>query len=87
MIIHQIEVKRLTLKEARKEARDRARIYGYCYLSISKQTEIGWYTEHNATQRTVFFVHKDGSLELHNSDLARNYHRQYLSNIKLRKQQ
>lgn len=73
----------MTLKEARKEARDKAKIYGYYYLSISKQTEIGWYTEQNATQRTVFFVYKDGRLKVYNSDFARNYYRQHLSDAKL----
>lgn len=73
----------MTLKEARKEARETAKIYGYGYLSISKQTEIGWYAEQNATQRTVFFVYKDGRLKLFNSEFARNYYRQYLSDTKL----
>lgn len=74
----------MTLKEAKKEAIDQAKIHRYYYLTISKQTEIGWYAERNATQRTVFLVNRDGSLELHNSDFARNYQRQYLPNIKLK---
>lgn len=73
----------MTLKEAKKEAINEAKKYGYFYLTISKQTEIGWYTERVATQRTVFFVHKDGRMELHNSDFARNYQRTHLPNIKL----
>lgn len=75
----------MTLKEAKKEAIDKTKTHRYCYLSISKQTEIGWYTELNATQRTVFLVNKDGSLELYNSEFARNYQRQYLSNVRLSK--
>lgn len=75
----------MTLKEAKKAARDKAKIYRLAYLTISKQTEIGWYAEQSATQRTVFIVWRDGSLELYNSDFARNYQRQYLPNIRLRK--
>lgn len=74
----------MNLKEAKKEAIDKVKIYGRCYLTISKQTEIGWYTEQNATQRTVFFVHRNGSLELHNSDFARNYQRQYLPKVRMK---
>ena len=73
----------MTLKEAKKEAI--AQGDRYFYLTISKQTEIGWYVERTATQRTVFLVHKDGSLELHNSDFARNYQRQHLPNVRAKR--
>lgn len=75
----------MTLKEAKKKAVCEARKYGYCYLTISKQTEVGWYVERWATQRTVFWVNRDGTLELHGSDFARNYQRQNLSNVRLKK--
>lgn len=74
----------LTLKEAKKAAIDKARTYGHYCLTISKQKEIGWLTERNATQRTVFWVNRNGSLKLYNSDFARNYQRQYLPNIRMR---
>lgn len=76
-------VSSLTLKEAKKEAINKASTYGY-YLTISKQTEIGWYAERDATQRTVFHVNRDGSLKLHNSDFGRNYQRQFLPNIRIK---
>lgn len=75
----------MTLKDAKKEAIDKARSYRYSFLTISKQKEIGWYAESKATQCTVFWVNRDGSLELYGSDFARNYQRQYLPNIKLKK--
>lgn len=72
----------LTLKEAKKEAIASKR---WCYLTISKQTEIGWYVEYQPTQRTVFWVYRDGALQLHRSDFARNYQRQHLPNVRLKK--
>lgn len=75
----------MTLKEAKKDAINFAHKYSYAYLTISKQKEIGWYVEKNPTQRSVFFVTKDGCMELRNTDFARNYQRQYLPNIKLKK--
>lgn len=76
----------MTLKEAKKGAISEARNHGrYVYLTISKQTEIGWYVEWEATQRTVFLVYKDGSLELHCTDFARNYQREHFPNIKMAK--
>lgn len=72
----------MTLKEAKKEAINEANKYGHFYLTISKQTEIGWYAERQATQRTVFWVNRDGSLELYGSDFARNYQRQHLPNVR-----
>lgn len=72
----------MTLKEAKKEAIASKR---WCYLTISKQTEIGWYVERQPTQRTVFWVNRDGALHLHRSDFARNYQRQNLPNVRLKK--
>lgn len=73
----------MTLKEAKKEAINKAKIYGMYYLTISKQKEIGWYSERTPTQRSVFFVYKDGRLNLHDSEFAQNYQRAYLPKIKL----
>ena len=74
----------MTLKGAKKEAIEKSKSYGYRFLTISKQQEIGWYAERYPTQRTVFWVNRDGSLELYSSDFARNYQRQYLPNIRLK---
>lgn len=75
----------MTLKEAKKEAINTSikMKRGYSYLTISKQKEIGWYSESKPTQRTVFWVNKNGSLKLYDSDFARNYQRKYFPNIKL----
>lgn len=72
----------MTLKEAKKEARKFAQQRNYAYLTISKQTEVGWYPSFEHTQRSVFFVHKDGTMDLLNSEFARNYQRQYLPNVR-----
>ena len=73
----------MTLKEAKKEAVLLANKGKHPYLAISKQTEIGWYVETAPTQRAVFWVNKDGSLELHQTDFARNYYRQHLRNVRI----
>ena len=73
----------MTLKEVRKEAVNGEEKHRSLFHTISKQKEIGWYVETKASQRTVFMIHKNGSLSLFNSDFARNYQRQYLPNIRL----
>lgn len=73
----------MTLKEARKEAIARKR--RYLFLTISKQSEIGWYVEDQPTQRTVFVIHKNGDLMLYNSDFARNFQKSSLPKVRLAK--
>lgn len=73
----------MTFKEARKNARELAK-HRYAYLIISKQQEIGWYADTAISDRAVYFVNKDGSLELLSSTFAINYHRQYMKNLKLK---
>lgn len=64
----------MTFKQARAEARI-GNSYGCAYMTLSKQKEIGWFVEKAPTQRSVYWVNKDGRLTLLNTDFARNYQR------------
>lgn len=64
----------MTFKEARAFARKSG---SSAFMSIHKQKEIGWYVTQRPDQRAIFFVTKDGRIQLVNSDFARNYNKKY----------
>ena len=65
-----------SLKNARKEAREYMNNSGWscCFINFSKAK--GFYFTKDKDNYSVYFCHKDGSLEeLNKTEYARNFHR------------